>query len=131
MKLLKYTKKNAAAAKEGQVFLRLFEDDDADPVLYLVDAKGEKIKSGMILLVHNENKFIALRPGLTDKYPLKTDEFDTPVVVHSVKHKAICNSYNFSGSSSGGIMQLLMSDFLNSRKKQDEDEDDSESESDD
>ena len=42
IKLLKYTKENAKNAVKDQVFLKLFEDEDKDPCVCMVDSDACK-----------------------------------------------------------------------------------------
>jgi hypothetical protein len=78
--LMKWSKKNVAKADDDQYFLRLIDDKDFDPILYVVDKKGEKVIQGAILYFSNNHKIFIVESDLDDKIPVRTGMFNEPLV---------------------------------------------------
>lgn len=93
MKLLKWTKKAAREAKEGQLFLRLFTSRSGDIALAVVSKDGERISNGNVMVYDNDFRVFVLRPTINNDVPIKTDMVGSPLVYTDIEAREILEAY--------------------------------------
>ena len=74
MRYVKYSKKAVSNAKDGDVFFRLFQLNDDDLVLTVVDSNGDKLDQGGIVGIDSDFRtLVLLNDHDSDISGLKTD----------------------------------------------------------
>lgn len=93
MKLLKWTRKAASQAKDGQLFLRLFTTRTGDISLGVVGRDGERIKNGNVMVYDNDFRVFVLRNAISQDAPIKVDMVGSPLVYKDLEARELLDAY--------------------------------------